>query len=58
MENKPVRRKERALRKLNSAMKQLERIPEETWLEHVDIFKALLTDLVNLRWELNQLDKE
>lgn len=51
-------RKQRALNTLNSAYQTLEKIPEQTWLDHVEIFKALLTDPSNLRWQLNQIDKD
>ncbi len=50
-------RKQEALKNLNLVTEHFAQVPQEIYLEHIDIFKPMLKGIVNLRWELSQIDK-
>lgn len=50
-------RKQRALATLNSAFRHLEKVQDGLMRDHPDAFKGLLSALVELRWQINQIDK-
>ncbi len=52
-----IERKEESLKHLHSIFYHLEKLPEEVWLQHLDVFNPVLKGLSGLRWELNQIDK-
>ncbi len=50
-------RKQEALKNLNLVTEHFAQIPQEIYLEHIDIFQPMMAGLFALRWELGQIDR-
>lgn len=50
-------RKQEALKNLNLVQEHFAQIPQDVYLKHIDIFQPMMQGIVNLRWELSQIDK-